>query len=213
MHLLPVTTVSLDEGAEAVDLRQPPSDILALSFADSDLSALAAAHERERATLPSLGVTSLKRLRHPLSIDLYVERTASRSRFVLVRCLGGLDYWCYGLEQICAACRESGTPLAVVPGDDRPDPRLSGVSTVSATLLTELDAYFRAGGAENALGLLRRIACEIGHAAEARPPDPLPRAFAWTAAQGPEDLETAVRRLPGGRPLALLLVYRSAVLA
>src|SRR5919206_4344884 len=117
MPLLPVTTVSLDEGTAAVDLRQPAGDVVALSFADSDLSALAAAHEHAGATLPSLRVASLKRLRHPLSVDLYVEQTAARSKFVLVRCLGGLDYWRYGLEQISAACRVSGTKLAVLPGD------------------------------------------------------------------------------------------------
>src|SRR3954468_16565723 len=88
MHLLPVTTVSLDEGDQAVDLRQTPGDIVALSFADSDLSALAAAHEGERAALPSLRVASLKRLRHPLSVDFYVEGTAAEAKFVLVRCLG-----------------------------------------------------------------------------------------------------------------------------
>ena len=151
MYLLPVTTVSLDEGDQAVDLRQAPGDVVALSFADSDLAALAAAHERDRAGLPSLRLASLKRLRHPLSVDLYVEGTAARAKFVLVRCLGGLDYWRYGLESLSAACRASGTKLAVLPGDDRPDPRLAAFSTVPAALVEELDAYFRSGGFDNML--------------------------------------------------------------
>ena len=213
MHLLPVTTVSLDEGDQAVDLRQTPGDIVALSFADSDLSALAAANERERAALPSLRVASLKRLRHPLSVDFYVEGTAAEAKFVLVRCLGGLDYWRYGLERLSAACRASGTKLAVLPGDDRPDPRLAAFSTAPPALVEELNAYFRAGGVGNMLGLLRRIAGEIGFATEAEPPRPVPRAFAWTPERGPEEPEAALARLPAGRPLALLLVYRSAVLA
>ena len=42
MHLLPTTTVALDDDT-AVDLGQPPGDIVVLSFTDSDLGALASA--------------------------------------------------------------------------------------------------------------------------------------------------------------------------
>ncbi len=43
MHLLAIPSTSLDETETAVDLGQTPADIMALSFSDSDLSALAAA--------------------------------------------------------------------------------------------------------------------------------------------------------------------------
>ena len=42
MHLLTTSSTNLDEIVEAVDLAQPPGDIVVLSFADSDLSGLAA---------------------------------------------------------------------------------------------------------------------------------------------------------------------------
>jgi cobaltochelatase CobN len=214
MHLLPVTTVSLDEGAEAVDLRQPPGDIVALSFADSDLSALAAAREAAPEGAPSLRLASLRRLRHPLSVDLYVEGTAGRARFVLVRCLGGLDYWRYGLERLHAACRAGGIKLAVLPGDDRPDPRLPDYATVPVETCDELEAYFRTGGAENMGRLLARIAAEIGaDAGPVLPPRPVPRAFAWTPKRGPADTAEVLAELDPARPLAHLLVYRSSVLA
>ncbi|WP_046867913.1 cobaltochelatase subunit CobN [Microvirga massiliensis] len=214
MHLLPVTTISLDEGGEAVDLRQPPGDIVVLSFADSDLSALAAAQGRSSPSAPTLRLASLRRLRHPLSVDLYVEATAAKAHFVLARCLGGLDYWRYGLERLKAACSARGVKLAVLPGDDRPDLRLADYATVDAALCDELEAYFRAGGVENLARLLGRIAAEIGRSAGPfEPPRPVPRAFAWTLAHGPEDPETVIARLSPARPLACLLVYRSAVLA
>ena len=111
MHLLPVTAISLDDGSEATDLQQPPGDIVVLSFADSDLGALAAAH-RLQAGGPSLRLASLRRLRHPLSVDLYIEKTATKARFVLARCLGGLDYWRYGIEHLAKACRAHGIKLA-----------------------------------------------------------------------------------------------------
>ena len=43
MHLANITTASLDDAVEAVDLQQPPGDVVVMSFADSDLSGLAAA--------------------------------------------------------------------------------------------------------------------------------------------------------------------------
>ncbi|MBQ0823817.1 cobaltochelatase subunit CobN [Microvirga sp. HBU67558] len=184
MHLLPVTAISLDEGQEATDLQQPPGDVVVLSFADSDLGALAEAH-RLTAGTASLRLASLRRLRHPLSVDLYVERTAAKARFVLVRCLGGLDYWRYGIEHLARACRSHGVKLAVLPGDDRPDPRLSAYATVPAALCDELDAYFRAGGIDNMRRLLARIGAEIGLSDTAEPPRAAPRAFAWVLPRPP----------------------------
>jgi len=182
MHLLPVTAISLDEGGEATDLQQPPGDIVVLSFADSDLGALAAAH-RSTAGRASLRLASLRRLRHPLSVDLYIEKTAAKARFVLVRCLGGLDYWRYGIEHLSQACRSHGIKLAVLPGDDRPDPRLSAYSTVSQALCDDIEAYFQAGGIDNMSRLLARIGAEIGEPdAAIEPPRIVPRAFAWAPA-------------------------------
>jgi cobaltochelatase CobN len=179
MHLLPVTAISLEEGQEAIDLQQPPGDIVVLSFADSDLGALAAAHRLKAGGL-SLRLASLRRLRHPLSVDLYIDRTASKARFVLVRCLGGLDYWRYGLERLSEACRSHGVKLAVLPGDDRPDPRLATYATVPPAVCDEIKAYFQAGGIDNMSRLLARIGAEIGEAdAAIKPPRPAPRAFAW----------------------------------
>ncbi len=72
MHLLRVDTVSLDEGEAAVDLGQEPGDLVVLSFTDSDLAGLARAHAAEPG-LPSLRLAKLAKLRHPLSVDLYVD--------------------------------------------------------------------------------------------------------------------------------------------
>ena len=235
MHLLPVTAISLDDGGEAVDLQQPPGDIVVLSFADSDLGALAAAH-RLRGGGPSLRLASLRRLRHPLSVDLYIDKTAAKSRFIVVRCLGGLDYWRYGLERLAETCRSQGIKLAVLPGDDRPDPRLSAYATVPQTVCGALEAYFQAGGIDNMGRLLACIGAEIGETgAFVEPPRAVPRAFAWMpqgfARSEVESHSTSPSSLWGGgfggiaepeavlaglsteRPPAYLLVYRSAVLA
>src|ERR1700726_1862629 len=74
MHLLTTSSTNLDEIVEAVDLGQTPGDIAVLSFADSDLAALAAAWEAERANLPSVRLAHLRDLHHPMSVGLWIDR-------------------------------------------------------------------------------------------------------------------------------------------
>lgn len=213
MHLLPVTTISLDEADEAVNLGQTPGDIIVLSFTDSDLSALAAAYEGDRRILPSLRLASLRLLRHPMSVDLYVDSVAARAKFVLVRCLGGLDYWRYGMERMAATCRAEKISFVAMAGDDRPDPRLAGLCTAPQAIARELEAYWRAGGVDNLRQMLRRMGREIGFDIGARKPAAVPQACAWTAENGIEEPEAVLSRLPSGPPLALILFYRSALLS
>ncbi|MEW5422857.1 cobaltochelatase subunit CobN [Amorphus sp. 3PC139-8] len=184
MHLLPVTSVSLDDGDTAVDLGQPPGEIVVLSFAESDLAAIATAYEADHAALPTLRLASLRRLRHPLSVDFYIDKTLSKARIVLVRCLGGLDYWRYGVEATAAACRAHGISLAVIPGDGRADPRLDDHCTVSEETRQRITAYFDAGGTSNMRGLLGFLAREIGWDVAATAPEDVPPFFAWDPVQG-----------------------------
>ena len=127
MHLLPLATGTLDPAPAALDLAQTPADLVVLSFSDGDLAGLAAAGEGADG-LPSLRLAALKGLQHPFSVDLYVERIAARARLVVVRLLGGLDYWRYGLEELGAAARRPGFGLAAVPGGDQLAPPLDARS-------------------------------------------------------------------------------------
>src|SRR5579863_5929330 len=119
MHLLTTTSTNLDEFVEAVDLGQTPGDIVVLSFADSDLAALASAWEAERAALPNIRLAHLRDLRHPMSVDLWIDRVAAHAKVILVRLLGGLEWWNYGVERLSALARARGILLAVLPGEDR----------------------------------------------------------------------------------------------
>src|SRR5215467_4598506 len=89
MHLLATSSTALDDLVEAVDLGQPPGDVAILSFADSDLAGLAAAWAMERDALPSVRLAHLRDLRHPMSVDLWIERVAAHAKVILVRLLGG----------------------------------------------------------------------------------------------------------------------------
>jgi cobaltochelatase CobN len=195
MHILATEVASLDEAEAAVDLAQSPADIVVLSFSDSDLSAAAAAWRRDADTLPSLRLASLKKLRHPMSVDLYVDTVVAKAKVVIVRCLGGLDYWRYGLERIADAARDNGIQFAALPGDDRPDPRLASASTMSKEKLELLDRFFREGGADNLGNALRLMAGQP---------------WRQPAAVGPFTV------LGGGddpRPAALIVFYRANLTA
>src|ERR1700733_10415400 len=115
MHILATEIASLDEAEAAVDLAQSPAEVVVLSFSDSDLSALAAAWQRDAARLPSLRLASLKKLRHPMSVDLYVDTVVAKAKVVIVRCLGGLDYWRYGLERIDDAAGKARAARSLLP--------------------------------------------------------------------------------------------------
>ena len=105
MHLLTTTGTTLEEIAAPVDLRQTPGDVVVMSFADSDLAGLAAAWEAEKHILPSMRFVQLRDLRHPLSVDLWIEQVAVRAKVILVRLIGGIEWWRYGVEQLAAAAR------------------------------------------------------------------------------------------------------------
>jgi cobaltochelatase CobN len=213
MHLLATTATNLDDIVEAVDLGQPPGDIAILSFADSDLTTLAAAWEAERALLPSIRLAHLRELRHPMSVDLWIDRVGAHAKVIVVRLLGGLDWWKYGVERLSVLARERGIALAVLPGEDRDDARLAAASTLPAAELDALLAYFREGGGENLRALLRRLAGHAGFALEARAPKPVPRHAGYLPGEGAVDLDHLVASLGHGRAVVPIIFYRALLLA
>ncbi|MBB4004142.1 cobaltochelatase subunit CobN [Aurantimonas endophytica] len=150
MHLLLAQQGTIDDGGEAIDLGQSPADIVVLSAADTEIAGLAFAARRLGAAAPSLRLANLLRLKHPMSVDVYVERTLRHAKLVVVRLLGGAAYWPYGLDALLANAQASGGQLVVLPGDDKPDPGLDRYSTVSPEIRDRLWAYLVEGGAANA---------------------------------------------------------------
>jgi cobaltochelatase CobN len=213
MHLLTTTSTSLDDLVEAVDLGQLPGDIVVLSFADSDLAGLAAAWEAERAVLPSVRLAHLRDLRHPMSVDLWIEHVGAHAKVIVVRLLGGLEWWKYGIERLSALARERGIALAVLPGEDRDDDRLAAVSTLPPQELDTLLRFFREGGRENLRALLRRLAHHAGSNVEACEPRPVPRLAGYLPGEGAVDLDRLTASLTPGRPVVPLIFYRALLLA
>src|SRR5277367_1321276 len=213
MHLLTTTSTNLDEIVEAVDLGQTPGDIVVLSFADSDLSGLAAAWEAERAALPSIRLAHLRDLRHPMSVDMWIDRVGAHAKVIVVRLLGGLDWWKYGIERLSALARERKIALAVLPGEDRDDVRLAATSTLPARELDALLRFFREGGRDNLRALLRRLARHAGHDLALREPQPVPRLAGYLPGEGAVDIERLIASLKAGHPVVPIVFYRALLLA
>ena len=126
MHLLLAQKGTISDGDEAIDLGQSPGDVLFLSAADTELAAVANACGRAEAG-PSLRLASLLNLKHPMSVDTYVERTARHAKLIIVRALGGASYFQYALEALSGAARRSGALIAVLPGDSKLDPGVAPI--------------------------------------------------------------------------------------
>ena len=200
MHLLAAQPGEVASG-EAVDLGQTPGAIVVLAAADSELALLAAAQASMPAGVPTLRLANLMQLGHPLSVDLHLDRVARHARLIVVRLLGGRGYWSYGVDQLVALARAHGIALALLPGDDRPDPDLADQSTVAPEARDRLWRYLVHGGLDNACGFLAFAATLLGHDADWREPLPLARAGLY-------------RPVPAaGRPVAALVFYRALVQA
>lgn len=210
MHIVFRESHGLEETETPMDLGQDPADLVVLSYSDSDLGAFAAGWRRGRDSLPSLRLANLVALRHPLSVDTYVERTLSQARGILVRVIGGESYWSYGLATLSALARERGMALAVLPADGRDDSRLDALSTLPVSTLRQLKALCDAGGAVAAHAALSQLALASGL---------YPGAFFGETAIGecgfydPQMGPLAEAPDASDRPRALVTFYRSYLTA
>ncbi|OCC24192.1 cobaltochelatase subunit CobN [Croceicoccus estronivorus] len=217
MHLLAATPGNIANGDEAVDLDQSPGDIVLLTVADSELACFAQAAAQLRTLCddaPRVRLANLLQLRHPYSVDLYVEKVIAKARFVCVVLLGGKSYWPYGVDEITAVARKHGIAFAAIADGREADPALDRASTLSAETCQHLRAYLRQGGKANALSFLQTAARLIGKDC-GQPDDPVPVADAglYLPGQDRPTLAEVQARWNKDRPTALIVFYRALVIA
>jgi cobaltochelatase CobN len=204
MHLLPRDLHSLDDAGAATDLGQTPADIVFLSFSDSELRLVSRLHARAADDLPSLRCAPLAQLKHPYSVDVYLDTVARHAKLVVLRLLGGKDYWPYGVEQLEALARAHGVALAIVPGDTVADMRLSHASTVDEETLLRIWRFFQDGGPENIRSFLGFASTLAGRPSPWRESAPVANAGRF---------REACRTADGGPLRATIVFYRSLYLA
>ena len=165
MHLVFVEQHGLEETQTAIDLDQSPAELVVLSFSDSDLTAFAAAWHTAKSAepdFPSLRLANLNQLTHPLSVDIYLEKTLRHAAAILIRLIGGVPYWSYGLAQLKMLADKHKIALAVLPADGRIDTQLDDYSTLPVSTLRRLSALCEGGGELSARAALAQLAMAGG---------------------------------------------------
>ncbi|MEM6464435.1 MAG: cobaltochelatase subunit CobN [Pseudomonadota bacterium] len=210
MHLLLVQKGSISDGDEAVDLGQTPAEVVFLTAADTELASLAAARSLLGDSAPSLRLANLMELRHPMSVDTYVERTASKAKLIVVRALGGASYFSYALEALHGAALSRDIAMAVLPGDDKPDPGLAPFSTLAREDVDALWHYLREGGAPNATSFLAYCAALLDGSEKPATAAPLLKAGLWWPGLSDPSIDTVILA-ENSAPVVPICFYRALV--
>jgi cobaltochelatase CobN len=226
MHLLAVQKGTLADESEAVDLGQSPARVCVLTAADTEITVLAAARATRSDDKGFLRLINFLQLKHPMSVDQWIERTGRHAKLVVVRALGGEGYWPYGLEAIHAASVNHGFKLAVLPGDDKADAGLARFCTLEQADCALLWRCLVEGGIENAAAFLGLADALTGGVAEVVGPMPLLKAGVWVKGRSGAALENVrmgrrdkpdddhgneIADWVDGAPVAAVVFYRALV--
>ena len=209
MHLLAVQPGQIIDGSEAIDLGQSAGEIVFISAADTELACLSNANTRMEDSFPSLRLANLMALSHNMSIDLYIDSVIRHAKLVIVRCLGGMGYWSYGIEQISVTCRQHNILLALLPGDDQPDATLDRLSTLQRKARHQLWQYRIHGGSENDHNFLAYAASLLGHRRHWNPPQPLLRGGLYWPSASEASMEILENTWTPNAPVAAITFYRA----
>lgn len=214
MHLLAAQPGAITDGEEAVDLGQTPGEIVYISAADTELALIAdvmSTMTDEGIEMPSVRLANFMQLGHNMSVDLYIDDVVQHAKLVVARVLGGAGYWPYGVEQLAAVCRQKNIKLAILPGDDRPDPELMEFSTLTVEAQHRLWQYGVHGGPANSRQLLQFMkSLVVGNDAWLEPV-PLVRAGAYWPGINTPSLEDIRKHWKQDQPVAALVFYRALV--
>lgn len=157
MHLLVSTPGQINNADEAIDLGQEPADIIFLSHADTDIITLGQIVKQKEFDNISIRATNFSNLSHLYSTDLYIEQTIEKSKIVIIRCLGGISYSEYQINEIHNHCKKYSKPLIILSGDNKIDDMLFQKSTIEKDDYHILNEYFKQGGNENFSNLLKYV--------------------------------------------------------
>ncbi|AKA23926.1 cobaltochelatase subunit CobN [Pseudomonas chlororaphis] len=209
MHLLRTQPGGFVSDDNIADLGQTPAELVILCSGDSSLALLAEAARQLPEDYPSFRLANPMQVQNHASVDLYVDQVLRHAKVILVSLHGGIAYWRYGIEQLVQLAQR-GVQLILVPGDDRPDPELSDLSTVPAADRERLWHFLRQGGLGNALDLYRCLASGwLGRAYPWSEPQTLPRTAIYHPNTGSAALGDWQADWQAGQPVAALLFYRS----
>jgi cobaltochelatase CobN len=209
MHLLRTQPGGFVSDDNIADLGQTPAELVILCSGDSSLALLAEAAQQLPDDYPSVRLANPMQVQNHASVDLYVDEVLRHARVILISLHGGIAYWRYGVERL-VELSQRGVQLILVPGDDRPDPELSDLSTVGAGDRDRLWQFLRQGGMGNALDFFRCLANRwLDRDYAWAEPHTLPRTAIYHPQKSPAALNDWRAQWQSGQPVAAVLFYRS----
>lgn len=212
MHLLAARGGGLSDTHEPIDPNQTASDIIFISAADSELAALSQAYQT-LAPAHSLRLYNLGWLSHPFSTDQYIAKTASKSRLVIIRALGGVSYWKNAIEQFNAHLTKAKVKLAFLPGDDKMDNELFSLSNVVSEDWYRLWEYLVEAGPVNSCRFLEKAISMLDNTSAPEAAQSLLRAgLYWPGQNHITDPEKLVETYwKADAPIAAIVFYRALI--
>ncbi|MGE8096778.1 cobaltochelatase subunit CobN [Pseudomonas fluorescens] len=209
MHLLRTQPGGFVSDDNIADLGQTPAELVILCSGDSSLALLAEAAQQLPEDYPSLRLANPMQVQNHASVDLYVDEVLRHAKVILISLHGGIAYWRYGIERL-VELSQRGVQLILVPGDDRPDPELSDLSTVPVEDRERLWHFLRQGGMGNALDLYRCLASRwLGRDYHWSEPQTLPRTAIYHPYKSNATLGDWQADWQLDQPVAAVLFYRS----
>src|SRR5476649_1084253 len=209
MHLLRTQPGGFVSDDNIADLGQTPAELVILCSGDSSLALLAEAAQQLPDDYPSVRFANPMQVQNHASVDLYVDEVLRHAKVILISLHGGIAYWRYGVERL-VELSERGVQLILVPGDDRPDPELSDLSTVVAQDRDRLWQFLRQGGMANALDFFRCLANRwLDRDYAWAEPQTLPRTAIYHPNKSPAELSDWQADWQADQPVAAVLFYRS----
>ena len=159
-------------------------------------------------------LAALSDLRHPMSVDLWVDRVAAHAKVVLVRILGGHDWWRYGCDRLAAlSARQGASRWRFCPASaGRSTSASSKPRRCRATSLTGCSPSSAKAVPRTCAALLGSMAALAEGLPRQRPPPSRGQASMCPAKASPM-LADAVAAHGPARPVAPILFYRSMLLA
>ncbi|SEI50564.1 cobaltochelatase subunit CobN [Pseudomonas sp. NFR16] len=209
MHLLRTQPGGFVPDDSIADLGQTPAELVILCSGDSHLALLAQTAQQLPDDYPSLRLANPMQVQNHASVDLYVDQVLRHAKVILISLHGGIGYWRYGVERLVELAQR-GVRLILVPGDDRPDPELSDLSTESAQDRDRLWHYLRQGGKHNALQLFNYLASRwLDRPYAWSEPQALPRTAVYHPRHGHGTIADWRADWRDDQPVAAVLFYRS----
>ncbi|NAO51762.1 cobaltochelatase subunit CobN [Pseudomonas syringae] len=209
MHLLRTQPGGFVPDDNIADLGQTPAELVILCSGDSSLALLAEAARQLPDDYPSLRLANPMQVQNHASVDLYVDEVLRHAKVILISLHGGIGYWRYGVERLMELAAR-GVQVILVPGDDRPDPELSDLSTVPGVERDRLWQFLRQGGLQNALQLYNCMASRwLDRDYSWVEPAPLPRTAIYHPRLASAQLADWQADWLAEQPVVALLFYRS----